>query len=566
MEKPVPGDRMEIIRGERTYEGIHAIPSTVMAVMESSGIRRHLDDLCKEKADAACFLSPGMAVKAMVGAMVERGKRPLYRVSDYYSTAPADKLFGPMVDNGSLSDTVLAQRLDTVFSIDTRKALHDCYLLLKEKYGFTSDTCFMDASNYTMYGLKYVETQMNHDQRLAENGITVKESPIPAFGGNAKDGHNDRVQLDIGHVVDANGIPMFSQSYDGNTSDIRINEDLIRFIFENIDVHSMILMADCKLCTEDILSSLMSTGMAFVTKVPLNFNDKLKESVIESVASGCMDESKTRSGRRFYQTATVVDGRSARVIAYILPGAEAKASKFIEGPGLEKARRKLKSLKSRRFFCKEDAMDAFRQTLGSLDADCYAADPVVYEDREAEKRHGDGKLFRVRAEDVRVDGSKVDDAVLRHAIQVLITDIPFSDVPSEDRRIKASADDIIDLYLEQYKAEAGFKMMKSGMDVAHVYIHTPSRITAMAFVVSLATMVCKTIDHVLRTTKPSGERRRTVKSLADIHANTIVKYDRCHDRLSIMGGPGATGDVFSIVDRLEIDPQLLLGYRDLRFG
>ena len=403
LEKPVPGDRMEIIRGERTYEGIHAIPSTVMAVMESSGIRRHLDDLCKEKADAACFLSPGMAVKAMVGAMVERGKRPLYRVSDYYSTAPADKLFGPMVDNGSLSDTVLAQRLDTVFSIDTRKALHDCYLLLKEKYGFTSDTCFMDASNYTMYGLKYVETQMNHDQRLAENGITVKESPIPAFGGNAKDGHNDRVQLDIGHVVDANGIPMFSQSYDGNTSDIRINEDLIRFIFENIDVHSMILMADCKLCTEDILSSLMSTGMAFVTKVPLNFNDKLKESVIESVASDCMDESRTRSGRRFYQTATVVDGRSARVIAYILPGAEAKASKFIEGPGLEKARRKLKSLKSRRFFCKEDAMDAFRQTLGSLDADCYAADPVVYEDREAEKRHGDGKLFRVRAEDVRVD-------------------------------------------------------------------------------------------------------------------------------------------------------------------
>ena len=102
------------------------------------------------------------------------------------------------------------------------------------------------------------------------------------------------------------------------------------------------------------------------------------------------------------------------------------------------------------------------------------------------------------------------------------------------------------------------------------YLHTPGfraeAAFAMSFVVSLATMVCKTIDHVLRTTKPSGERRRTVKSLDDIHANTIVKYDRCHDRLSIMGGPGATGDVFSIVDRLEIDPQLLLGYRDLRFG
>lgn len=223
-----------------------------------------------------------------------------------------------MVDNCSLSDTVLTQRLDTVFSIDTTKALHDCYRLLKKKYGFNSDTCFMDASNYTMYGLKYVETQLRHDMHLAENGITVKESPIPAYGGNAKDGHNDRVQLDIGHIVDSNGIPMFSRSYDGNTSDIRINEDLIRFLFENVDAHSMILMANCKMCTEPIISSLMSSGMAFVTKVPLNSNDRLKESVIESIGSSYMDESLTRPGRRYYQTTATVDGESVRVIAYIL--------------------------------------------------------------------------------------------------------------------------------------------------------------------------------------------------------------------------------------------------------
>lgn len=234
--------------------------------------------------------------------------------------------------------------------------------------------------------------------------------------------------------------------------------------------------------------------------------------------------------------------------------------KFIEGPGLDKARRKLKSLKNRMFFCEKDARDAFRQTLSSLDADCYTADPTIYEDREAEKRYGDGKLFRITSDNVRVDGSKVQDAVWNHGIQILITNHPFSDEPSENKRIKASADDVIDLYLEQYKAEAGFKMMKSAMDIAHVYIHTPSRITAMAFVVSLATMICETIEHVLERTRESGDCRRTVKSLADIHANTIVKYDRCHDRLSIMGGSGATGDVFSILDRLEIDPQLLLGY------
>lgn len=144
----------------------------------------------------------------------------------------------------------------------------------------------------------------------------------------------------------------------------------------------------------------------------------------------------------------------------------------------------------------------------------------------------------MRSDNIRIDGSKIRDAVSSHAIQVLITN----------------------LYLEQYKAEAGFKMMKSGMDIANVNIHTLSRISAVAFVVSLATMICKTLDHALNETKPPGERCRTVKVLADIHMNTIVKYDRRHDRLSVMGNPSATQDVFALIDRLDINPQHLMGY------
>lgn len=82
-------------------------------------------------------------------------------------------------------------------------------------------------------------------------------------------------------------------------------------------------------------------------------------------------------------------------------------------------------------------MDAFRQTIAGLDADCYTADPVVYKDPAAEKRHGDGKLFRVRSDNIRIDGSKIRDAISSHAIQVLITNLPFSDTPSENKRTGA---------------------------------------------------------------------------------------------------------------------------------
>ncbi len=551
---------MEIIAEERTYEGVHAIPSLVMAAMETSGIREYLDECCLKADPEVHRLSAGMAVKAMVGAMVERGKRPLYRMSDYYSTAPADKLFGPMAKNSSLSDTVLASRLDTVFRLDMQEVQLGMYEMLKKKYGFETTLLFLDATNYTMFGQCYLMAQAEHDMRLREKGIEVAESPMPAYGGNAKDGHNERVQLNMSHVVDNIGAPMVSKSYDGNTSDVTMNRDMIEFLTKHIDMKSVILMADCKLCVADILSSLISSEAAFVTKVPASFNGKLRDAVIASLEADSMDENPDRPGRKHYETTDKVGGEDVRIIAYVLPGAEKDSERFIRGVGLEKAKKKLKSLKRQRFFCKDDAMEAFRQALKGMEADCYAADPVVYEDAAAERRHKDGMRFRVRSDNVRVDESKLADAVRAHSVQVLITNLPFSSEHSEDRRKRASADDVIDLYLEEYKTEAGFKMMKSGMNIGNVYIHTPSRITAVAFVVSLATMICKVLDHVLEETRPSGERRRTMKALADIHLNTIVKYDRAHDRLSVMGSPGATGDFFTLVDRLQIDPQHLLGH------
>ena len=44
------------------------------------------------------------------------------------------------------------------------------------------------------------------------------------------------------------------------------------------------------------------------------------------------------------------------------------------------------------------------------------------------------------------------------------------------------------------------------------------------------------------------------------HINTLVKYDRAHNRLTVMGHLGATAEIFLYVERLEIDPQHLLGY------
>ena len=551
---------MEIMREERTYEGVHAIPALIMGMMEASGVRKLIDNSCLEMGRSCHDLSPGMAAKAMVGTMVERGKLPLYRVRDYYSTAPADLLFGCGVDSRSLSDTVLAERLDTIFRLDTRKVLLESYRLLATAYGLSSDRFFMDATNYTMFGRRYLERQLEYDLGLLEDGIEPKESPIPAYGGNAKDGRNDLVQLCLSHIVDRNGIPISSQSYDGNTSDIRMNEDMLEFIAKEMDLRKSILMADSKLCVMDILGRMVSSGYQFVTKVPASFDNKVREDVIRSVLSGEMDRSAERPGRMRYETSHAIDGHPVRLIAYVLPHARQDSLEYIRTRGLERFRKAMKTLGFRTFFCADDAMDAFRMAMESSEVPCFEAKAEVYVDKATAARKKDGKRYRLRISDVGVDESRLEAAAVEHAAQVLITNLPFSPEHSDEPRLKASADDVIDLYLEQYKAEAGFRMMKSGMGICDVYIHTPSRITAVAFVVSLATMLCTVANKVLRDTKPKGERRATVKALADIHMNALVWYDRRKDRMSVTGVPGDTSRIFALAERLRVPPEKLLTF------
>ena len=554
---------MEIIQDERTYEGLPAVPAMVMALMEDSGIRKMIDDSCRA-VDKGCYdLSPGMAVKAMVGAMVERGKRPLYRVEDYYSTAPVDLMFGKDVSNKSLCDTTLANRLDVLFRLDTRSVQLAAYRLLQEKYGFAADCLFMDASNYTMFGLMYVCRQMDFDLALTARGEIPKISPMPAYGGNAKDGHNDRLQVDISHIVDQNGIPIVTHSYSGNTSDIRMNEDMLDYISRQMDLRRCVLMGDCKLCVMDMLKHLLSSDVKFVTKVPASFDGKVREDVIRSILGGTMDCSISRPGRLHYETSHDIDGHRVRLIAYLLPKSRRDSEDYIRGACLRRFQKRLRSLSRRTFFCEADAMDAFRDLMGSAEVDCFKADAEVYRDEATMRRKGDGKMYRLRISDAKVDDGRLESAVIAHAAQVLITNLPFSDEHSEDPRAKASADDVIDLYLEQFKAEAGFKMMKSGMEIGKVYIHTPSRITAVAFVVALATMLCSVANMVLKDRKPKGERRQTVKTLADIHMNTLVWYNREKDRMTITGKPGDTKLIFGYLDRLGIDPKYMLTYRCL---
>lgn len=48
--------------------------------------------------------------------------------------------------------------------------------------------------------------------------------------------------------------------------------------------------------------------------------------------------------------------------------------------------------------------------------------------KNAEKRHGDGELFRVRSDIIRIDRSKIRDAISSHATQVVFALVDRPDI------------------------------------------------------------------------------------------------------------------------------------------
>lgn len=79
--------------------------------------------------------------------------------------------------HGTLSDTNLASRLDTVFGMDRQQPVYDCYRLVCKKYGLEPSSYRMDSTDVPFYGTGYGD--------LGDGGT------LPEYGGNSKNRRND---------------------------------------------------------------------------------------------------------------------------------------------------------------------------------------------------------------------------------------------------------------------------------------------------------------------------------------------------------------------------------------
>ena len=113
----------------------------------------------------------------------------------------------------------------------------------------------------------------------------------------------------------------------------------------------------------------------------------------------------------------------------------------------------------------------------------------------------------------------------------------------------ATADDVLRLYLGQYRIEHSFRTSKSEFNVDTVYFHRPSRANAFMFVVSLATMTAGVINAAMRR----QGRLKTAEGMIDDLAMTIVKHDRLMGTEWLMGDEVSTKEFRQYIQVMDLD-------------
>ena len=124
----------------------------------------------------------------------------------------------------------------------------------------------------------------------------------------------------------------------------------------------------------------------------------------------------------------------------------------------------------------------------------------------------------------------------------------------EKFRDGASAQTVLRLYLNEYKVEHTYRLMKSGLGVDRVFFRTPSRENAMMFVVGIATLIENIIDAMNRR---NGDRD-TFRTVIDQFECVIVRYDRSDDSMDFEGPDERVEQLFRYLDTMRTDPVLLL--------
>jgi len=361
-----------------------------------------------------------------------------------------------------------------------------------------------DSTTLKLHGL--------YDTILEVEKSFIKPPPLPAYG-KSKDHRPDLKQLLFSLSVSDEGIPLYGRVTDGNTSDVtefRLHLEKLATMLE--DLRDIILVADCKLCTDPTLALAHSLGFNLVTLVPENYTLRGQLVAAASQEAELPLLMTTAEGEEYR-------GKSYKIpFSVEMPNGEEEMVLWrfavFHSSQLEKQRRESRlreMIKERKAL--EKSLAKAQIVPYACEADALKVASAFTVEAKA-KHHTIG--FAIEAQEVTLPGKRgrrpsgaTPSRETRFFLRGTIAEIPtpacnyspegmFVLLTTISDRRCLSDKRVLEAYKRQQVVEIGFNWLKGPLKLAPIFMKLASRIDVLGFVYLISMFLYALVQRDLR--------------------------------------------------------------------
>ena len=484
----------------------------VAAICKKIGLSKNIDGHI-ESEQSGRIVTTGKAIAALVMNIVS-GKRPLYKVAESFEETDTEKLFGEGVNPRHLTDDLMARALDELYKIGPKKVMTETAMSIIKEYNIPVNSIHADTTSKSLYG----------------DYNDCDEDTINITQGHSKDHRPDLKQILFGLGVTKDKIIVIGDVMNGNTSDKSWNKDILKELRELMKKQGLpdfIYVADSAAVTEGMLEELAGNNddnpqIMFISRLPGTYGleDELKQKAIDNSENweeiGCIS---AKDGAAQYKVQSFIDnlyGKKYRFIVCYSSQLDQRKAKTLEN-NLEKekgsALKVIKKFEHTEFYCKKDAQEAFEIQEKATNLKYHV---LTYNIETLENPVKRKKIGRPPKTDVKETQTtykvhvKLHDNDVsikeyreRNGMFVLVTNILDTNKMDNEATLKE--------YKEQSSVENNFRVLKDPAFIDELFLKTPTRVEALAYVILIALMVLTLLERTVRENL-KGEKERLIVS------------------------------------------------------
>ncbi|MEG0260931.1 MAG: IS1634 family transposase [Lysinibacillus sp.] len=441
-----------------------------------------------------CKTQPSDVVQLIVLDILS-GRQAIVNLEKWATRIDLEKLIRPGLEPSELNDDTIGRHFDRLYDTGIHEVISTFLLQTYQQEKIPLNVFHGDTTSMSLYG--------------------AYEKPNDALQityGYSRDRAGAK-QIQFGLIGNEDGIPIYADVHDGNTSDKEWNPQVLERLhrqFEQVELEDgFVYVADSAAFTQKTLneiqrakSHLISRGGSNLKIVKEALAQADKPTTVWSEPHQYIE--KTGAVYQFFETSATYYDHDVRLIVVESSALDKKKENTLKRR-CESEQLRMEEMMSdfgkQPFHCLEDAEKAAQDVFSSCKLDFHTITTQVEKSEQAKAKRGRPKKDAVPEIEtnyiVKVtytfDQQRFDEMRRRASRFVLVTTLPNECNDKEMDAVK-----ILELYKGQINIEMNFSFLKDPVYVDEIYLKKPKRVMVLGYLLLLALVVYRVFQRRLR--------------------------------------------------------------------